>query len=466
MASLRLPASVRAVLAGKEQLIRAGSWFVGVFVLMQVMRLGTNIGLAHLLRPELLGMMALINTLRTAGELLSDIGIGQSVIKDRDGDKPYFYNTAWTLQILRGCLLYIVALAATVPIARLYDEPALLSVLPVAALIFVIMGFYSPGMFLLHKRIDAKRLSFLRLTCASISTVLHLGLAWYYDSIWALVAALLISAAIEIVILFFAVDWRMHRLRLDRGAVRTIFGFGKWIFLSTLVYFLAGNFDRLYLADAVSFAALGVYGIARTFADTAMSLTQHLSAQILFPKVSGTELRGFALRQAILPVRRIVVWLIALGMAAGIVVADEFIRLAYDDRYQAAAFYLPVLLAGGWFGMLSAFSESILMGIGRPSNVAMGNAAKLAAIVIFVPLVLPRFGMGAAVMVFAAVEFVRYALLAVRQRAHGLSFWRQDAATTGGFVVLAIALREATGILGLTGGVAGWIAMTRQALGV
>lgn len=460
-----LSSGLRADIAGKAYLITAGSWIAAAFIILQILRLGTNIGMAHLLAPQLLGVMALINTLRTGGELLTDIGIGQSIVNSRDGDKPYFFNTAWTLQIIRGFGLFGMALLATYPLVRIYDDPLLATVLPVAACIFIITGFYSPARFLLQKRIAARRLAGFQLAGGICSTVIHLALAWYLQSIWALVFALLLSAIVEVVLSHFMLNWRMLALRLDRSAFKAIFGFGKWVFLSTLVFFSASNFDRLYLADAVPFAVLGVYGIARTLADTAMNMTQHLSSQILFPKVSGSLLRGPDLRIALASTRRAVVWVIAFGMAGAISMADWFIYLAYDERYHAAAFFLSVLLAGGWFGMLSAFSESILMGIGKPSNVALGNSFKLLFIVAAVPFVLPSYGMGAAVMVFAAVEGVRYLVLAIRQRAYGLSFWGQDLAATAGFVIMALLLRELSWLVGITSGVGGWITMTRQALG-
>ena len=136
----------------------------------------------------------------------------------------------------------------------------------------------------------------------------------------------------------------------------------------------------------------------------------------------------------------------ACGMALAITMADWFIYLAYDERYHAAAFYLSVLLAGGWFGMLSAFSESILMGIGKPSNVALGNTAKFAAVLALVPLVLPKYGMGAAVMVFAAVEGVRYLVLAFRQRTHGLCCAVRQAVELNTLRHIAQALQTPTGI--------------------
>lgn len=464
MLLLPLVSGLRSRLREKTHLINAGGWIVGMFIVLQVMRLGTNVGLAHLLAPELLGTMALINTLRTGGELLTDIGIGQSIVNNKDGEKPYFYNTAWTLQIIRGGLLFLLTVIAVYPLSQIYDEPALSLLLPASALVFVISGFASPSRFLLQRRIEAKKLSMMRFYGALFSTVVHLGLAWYMQSVWALVLALLVSCVFETVLTFIVGRVGSHRLIVDRGATRAIFGYGKWIFVSTLIFYLASNFDRLYLAEAVSFAALGIYGIARTFADTAMNLTQYAASNILFPKVSTSTLRGDALRAAILPSRRVVVWLLAVAMAVGIVFADLFIHLAYDDRYRDAAFYLSILLAGGWFGMLAAFSESVLMGIGRPMTVAMGNAAKLLAILAIVPLVLPRYGMAAAVVAFSGVEAIRYLVLAIGQQAHRLSFWRQDVASTGGFFLIALLLREVTGRLGLTSGIPGWIGMTRLAL--
>lgn len=459
-----LVSDLRNRLRGKAHLINAGGWIVGMFIVLQVLRLGTNVGLAYLLAPELLGTMALINTLRTGGELLTDIGIGQSIVNNKDGEKPYFYNTAWTLQIIRGGLLFVLAVVAVYPLSQIYDEPALAFLLPTSALIFIISGFASPSRFLLQRRIEAKKLSMMRFYGALFSTVVHLGLAWYMQSVWALVLALLISCVFETVLTFIIGRVDSHKLTLDRDATRAIFGYGKWIFLSTLIYYLASNFDRLYLAEAVSFAALGIYGIARTFADTAMNLTQYAASNIIFPKVSTSALRGYELRAAILASRRAVIWLLAIVMAVGTVFADLFIQLAYDARYQDAAFYLSVLLAGGWFGMLAAFSESVLMGIGKPMTVAMGNAAKLLAILAIVPLVLPRYGMAAAVVVFSGVEAIRYLVLAIGQGTHKLSFWRQDVASTTGFFLTALLLRELTGQLGLTSGIAGWITMTRLAL--
>ena len=53
--------------------------------------------------------------------MLSDIGLRQQIIQSPRGDEPVFLDTAWVVQIVRGILLWLVALllSAALHIANL-----------------------------------------------------------------------------------------------------------------------------------------------------------------------------------------------------------------------------------------------------------------------------------------------------------------------------------------------------------
>lgn len=444
-------------ITSKLGILGAAGWVTIAFILQQVVRLGSSILLAWLLAPALLGTMLLINTLRTGVELLSDVGIGQSIVNDPRGNEPAFYNTAWTIQIIRGIILTIFALGLSIPVAEMYDNPALKYLLPVVAPIFIIAGLMSPSRFLLQKRMEVRKLATFDLILAVVAAAVQIGLAVYSPTIWALVLGLLITTAIFSASSFFIIDWRHHRLQWDVQAVKSILHFGKWIFVSTLIYFLAMNFDRLYFAEAVPLALLGVYGIARTFSETIMQLFQRISSLLIFPKISASLLRGSDLRRSIGPMRMILLLLTAAGLAAGISIADEFIFLVYDERYHAAGFFLTVLLFGTWFAILAAISDAMMMGVGKPSGVAISNGAKLMVIVALLPFLLAKFGINAALLVFVFAEAVRYAALMWQKRQQGIGFTRQDVIATLVFVTLAFGFREFSMVVGLTGGVSEWI---------
>ena len=456
-------ARVQASVRKRAALLGQVGWISGSFAVQQILRLASNIALAWLLAPALLGTMLLINTLRTGGELLSDVGIGQSVVHNRRGLEPVFLDTAWTIKIIRGLILFAIAVAASGAIASLYDEPALADYLPLAALIFVITGLTSPARFVLQKRLEVKRLALFDLLVSVASVAIHIALALVTPTIWALIGGLLLSGLVSCLGSFFLAPGLRYRLRIERLAFREIVHFGKWIFFASLVYFLAMNFDRLYLADAIPFAVLGIYGIARTFSDTVTEVFQRMGNLMIFPRVAAAEERRGALRAKISPLRRMVVAASAAALAVGVCFADVFVQLAYDDRYLSAGIFLTILLVGTWFAILGQLADAMIMGVGKPASVATSNLAKLVLIAGLLPFLLERVGIVPALFGFVAGEAARYLVLVWRKRALGLGFMRQDAVATVLFIALALLLREATGALGLTGGIDGWLAAARAA---
>lgn len=454
-----------SLLRSRFHLLGAAAWLALGFMVQQVLRFATSIALAWLLAPELLGTMVLINALRTGGELLTDIGIGQSIVRSERGDTAPFYNTAWTIQIARGLLLFVAALLVTSPVAALYDNPALTVLLPVSAFVFVIAGLQTPARYLWQRSVQAGSIVRFDVITTAASSMLQVALAIIIPSIWALVIGLLVGAAVPSLASFFVLRQKRWALRWEGPAAREIVHFGKWIFLSSLVYFAASNFDRLYFAERLSLAMLGLYGISRNISDMFALLFGRLSDQVLFPKVAGSRKQGGALRAAMLPLRRVALGFVAAGLGLAVSLADQMIFLAYDERYRAAAAILPILLISAWFSILAAMADSTIMGLGKPAGVALANAAKLVVLVVLVPTALLQSGFLAAVWAFTVAEVLRYAVLTLVQVRCGVAFLVQDLTATLVFAASAWAFRSTFALLGWTDGTAALFGSMGGALG-
>ena len=449
---------IRHLLSAERQaLFYKAAWVAGPFIISQLIRLASNVVLAWFLAPQLLGVMLLINTLRTGAELLTDVGVGQSIVSNKRGGEPNFYNTAWTIQIIRGFVLFLLALALTAPIAKIYDDDQFLVLLPAMAPIFLLTGLTSPARFLLQKRLEVRTQSLFDLAVGILGALVQISLAWAMPNIWSLIFGSLIATAISMMASYLIMDWRTLRPRLDKESIGSILRFGKWIFLSSLVYFLSMNFDRLYFADVVPFAILGVYGIARTFADTVMLLFSRLSYMIVFPMISSTTNRGEDLRRRIFPLRLRLLACVAVGLALSVSVADQFINVVYDARYRDAGIIVTILLLGTWFGILATMADAIMMGVSKPAGVAFANAAKLLAIAIGLPIAFGHLGFAGCLFVLVLAESLRYMVLMLGKRRNGLGFSRQDVAMTLCFFVLVLIFREMTMIFGVTDGLSGWL---------
>lgn len=436
------------------------AWVIVPFALQQGARLGSNILLTRLLAPEVFGLMLLVNALRTGTELLSDIGIGQSVVRSSNSDDHRFLDVAFTLQLLRGLLLTALMLAAAGPIADLYARPELGPIVLAVAPIFILTGLQSPALFLIQRRLELRRRAAYDLVGTGVGIALTVALAYAIPNVWALVIGLLASTAFSTALTYAVGDRRLPRLAWDSRFVREIVGFGKWIFLSTALYFAATSYDKLYFVAAVPIALAGVYGVARTFSDMFAQLAQRTGSFLVFPKVAAMgERRDAAMAARLRATRRKTLALVAVATGLAVAGSDQFILIAYDPRYHGAAFMIPVMFVGVWFGILSAFADSMLMGAGRPQAGAWANAAKFATMLVGLPLALARGDFLAALLVLVAAEGARW--LALLPASHRERFARplDDVLLTAAMAGSALAFKAALGALGLAPTLAEWWAM-------
>lgn len=431
-------------------------WTTGSFAVVQGIRLVNNVLLARIVLPELLGIMLIVNTIRTGIELLSDIGIGQNIVSSKEGEDPDFLDTAWTVQIIRALILCIVALGLAYPASLFYEDDVFLTIIPIMSLAILILGFQSTGRFLLQKRMDVKRFGIFEMTLALVSSVVGLVMVWYRPTVATMAWSLVIATLLGTIGTYFLVPDIRHRWRLSEQHIWKIVHFGKWVFLSSILFFLAMNFDRLYLGKHITLTLLGVYGVARSLSDVASLMALRIGSLVIFPKVAAIQNAGLAPRPAMAAWRWRLMLLAAVAMGLFLAVSDQIVFLLYDHRYDGAAFLLPILGLGVWFSVLGIVADAAMVGLGKPAHTARANGVKFAWLLIGLPLVVPTWGVAGAAGIIATAELARYLPLSLSQRQEKFSFFRQDFVTTLIVIATALATRTLLDWVGMTEGVGAW----------
>jgi len=105
-----------------KKAFHAATFVILGFGFSQVIRLFSNILLTRLLIPEFFGIMALSQVVFQGLGLFSDLGIGQGIIRSNRADEPQFLNTAWTLQVIRGFVLFLLVLIVAYPVSLFYEK--------------------------------------------------------------------------------------------------------------------------------------------------------------------------------------------------------------------------------------------------------------------------------------------------------------------------------------------------------
>lgn len=408
-------------------LLKGTIWTVGAFGLGLLVRFATNVFLARLLAPELFGIMLIVNSLTMGIELLTDVGIGQNIVYHKDANDPDFYNTAWTLQAIRSLLLWLVALAIALPVAQFYRTPILGFIVPLTAFTMVLGGFTSVSRSLLQKRMEVAKLNLFDATISVVSSAAYVLLAYLDPTIWALVFGGLFGSATTMVASYFLLSDVKQRFHISKLYFWEILHFGKWIFFSSIVFFLSTNFDRLYLAKVVPLELLGIYGIARTISEMLGLVVMRVGNYVLFPLiVSNSQILRADLRKQLASIRAKFLLAAALGFSLLAATPDLLIKLIYDERYHAAGWMLPILILGSWFSILAYLNESTLLGLGKPSYTAFANGAKFLFLLIGLPISVKSYGLLGGVIVVALADTCRYLPILVGQKRENLSFGRQD----------------------------------------
>lgn len=418
--------------------VRGSAWTLGGYAAGQLLRLAGNLVLTRLLFPEVFGQMALVNTFMQGLQMFSDVGIGPAIVQGSRGDDPRFLRTAWTVQAVRGAILWLGSCAIAGPIASFYAQPLLAWLIPAAGLSAVLAGFESTSLHALRRHLRLDRVTVVELAGQGIGIAATVLLAAadrrvhganHPGAAWAMVGGGLVGSASRLLLSHALLPGIRHRLDLDRGDLRALLRFGRWIFVSTLLTFLASQSDRLVFGKMIPLDLFGVYGIAAMLAAMPTQAVLRLGNSVAFPAYSRLAGRD-DFRDVFGRVRLPLVLGGGAVVSALLACGPFLIRVLYDTRYLQAGWILQYLSAITWLQILECTNGAALLARGRVGWVAAGNAAKLAGMLAFIPLGFHVGGFRGALVGLIASEAARYLTSVMGTAALGLGGFGRDVLLT------------------------------------
>ena len=416
---------------------RGSAWALVNYVVGSAIRLGSNLILWRLLYPQAFGLMAIVNVFIQGLAMFSDIGIGQSVVQNSRGEDPRFLDTVWTLQILRGLSVTAFACLAALPVARFYGQPELTGLIVVVALGGAIAAFNSTKLFTASRQLAIGRLTLIDIASQATSLVVMIVWAFATRSVWALAVGSLVSPAVRLYLGFAILPGHRNRPRWDGDSVRAVSHFGRWIFVSTVLTFLASYSDRLIFGRLISMERLGVYSIAMVWVTFPVYIIGHLVNAVMFPVFCRVAEREGSIAE---PFGRLRVslsfacaWMFSCLVAGG----PSLVHLLYDARANEAGLVIQVLAAGSWFACLESMNEAAILALGKTKQLAYGQLGKVIAMAILLPVAAWSLGFIATVVAFSLSEIARYTVSVRACMRSGLRPLRQDAWFSAGAAVMA-----------------------------
>jgi O-antigen/teichoic acid export membrane protein len=339
----------------RARIQRAGLWISVGHLAESFIRLATSLLLTRLLVPQDFGMMAVAIAIPVGLDLLSDVGIRGNVIRKSSKLGDEFLRTAWTVQALRGMLLWVASLLLAgllyvpqiqhvIPAKSLLSNPQLPLLLSTVCFSLVIAGFESVNIFVQERDIYFGPLVMRSIISRIITIPVMLAWAYFFPSVWSLVAGALLAQLVMVVSSHIMIPGPAMKFSWNEHHAKDLLRDGRWVTLSSAGTFLVTQGDRLILATMLTASQMGVYAIAWTLADVTRSLLQRLHGQITLPVLSELfRTRPAGAIDAYYKYRKPIDGLAFCATGILWIAAPEILHFLYDNRYADAGWILQVL---------------------------------------------------------------------------------------------------------------------------
>jgi O-antigen/teichoic acid export membrane protein len=427
----------RSSSALKQRVIKAGGWAMGSFVAAQIIRLVGNLLLTRLLFPEAFGLMAVVYVLMSGLAMFSDLGINQGIIRDQRGEEEDYLNTSWTIQILRGVLICILALLIAIllpmisslgwiPQRSVYADPLLPPLIAVFSLAVLVGGFESTKVVSASRQLRLGLVSKIDLFSQFIGLVVMVGMAWASHSVWSLVVGAIISGVVKIFLGHALLPGARNRLRWDSTAVKNILHFGIRIFLLSILGFLSASSDRIILGVMVDSTTLGIYSIAFILTSMANMVFGTILGKVIYPALGEILRTNPENISKVYNKLQVIADIFLFGAAGFLFVAGpSIVDILYDHRYHDAGHMLSIL-AIGLIGSRYMVLDQCCLVMGEMRRMATYRIVGLISMFLLIPVGFSLAGFEGTLIGIVISQFAGWPILLHFKNTHMKTDWKQD----------------------------------------
>ena len=406
---------------------------VGVFI-ARFLGFGSKIVLTRLLAPKEMGLMVMILGLTALFEVLTEVGIKQSVIQHKNGAEPEYLNTAWWFQSMRATGLYAAAFIAAPWLCEFYfrSRPEVLTRYSMAELITLVRiaflsilfnGFISPRAHILEKNFSFGRAVVITHGSSILGTIVTIILAFAIRNVWAIVIGFAATGFARCLTSYalcpFAPKFAYHK-----ESFQGLYHFAKGMFGLPVLAYIAFNIDVLVAGKLVSTSLVGLYGMALALALAPWDLFAGIISPVLLPAFAEKQDDRKALCKAVLKIAKYTALFVIPPTALVMICSGTILTIIYGKEYLAVAVpfgvlcvYVVILIQGSIF-------TSVFFGIGQPSKNRAFVGLRALVLVVFIYPAIKFFGLTGAAAVVVLASFAALCLqLTVIRKTIGLNIF-------------------------------------------
>lgn len=348
----------------------------------------STVVLARLLVPDDFGLVALSTTIVFAVEMLGYFSFDVALIRDSKAGRPQ-YDTAWTLNVIRGWLTALIISVFAVPMSKLFNEPRLDLVLYVLAALSVVECYGNIGIVDLRKELRFRQEFQFMMSQRIVSFIVTLACAFAIREYWALLAGIAAGRITGTAASYFMSPYRPRHCLTEW---KPLINFSKWLLVNNVLHVL-GRADVYIIGRHFGAHDLGVYNVSAEIASLPSTELVAPIQRAIYPGFAKLAADAERLRRSYIDGLSILMML-AIPAATGIaVLADPIVRTLLGPNWVAAVPLLQILSLNGLLKLSGGNAYSVFLAIGRPKIITVQSLLNLAMLVPFLVIGISLFGL-------------------------------------------------------------------------
>ena len=385
-----------------KKVSKGALWVTAASICARGLNLVSAIILARLLAPEDFGLMAIAMAIVAFSQGTTQTGFESALIQKQERPED-FLNTAWTFELARYLILFLIIFLAAPLFASFFNEPRAVAILRVISLSLVFQGFRNIGVVYFRKNLDFQKQFVLEIVplMAYISVVIPL--AFSLRNVWALVWGSLTTSMATCLISYVMHPYR-PRLDFSIKRARNLFNFGKWILGSGIVVMIREQGMTMFVGKFLGIPILGFYNRAGAFSTMIFQQVSGIVWKVGYPAYSQLQLDPNRFKNAYLKTLQLLTF-IGIPMAGGLfVLSGDFVHLFLTDKWLPIVPLMQILCLQAILNFINTPAGIVFQASGRPS---IGTKISAIGVIILAILVYPlssRWGAtGAVASLFLSV---------------------------------------------------------------
>lgn len=385
----------------RQRLVHAFRWSLFTEIVAKLLSPITNMVLARILAPEAFGAVATVTMIVSFADMFTDAGFQKYLVQHEFETEDELASNAtvafWT-NLSVSVVLWLLLFAFSETLASAVGSPGLGLVISVASAQLICTAFSSIHMAMCRRRLNFRRLFFVRVVSACVPLFVTIPLAFLGMGYWSLVLGTMIMQLSNALLLSLRSSWR-PTLHYSVAELKGMLSFSIWSLVEAVSIWLTAWIDAFIIGTHLNQMHLGLYKTSVVMVNSIMALVAYSIMPVLFSALSRLQHDHVMFMRMYFRVQRIVALLVLPMGLALYVFRDLATSVLLGSQWSEASGVVGTWsLTSSILIVLGYFSSEVYRAKGRPQ---LSVLAQILHLVVLIPTCLVAVGYGFWPLVYA-----------------------------------------------------------------